>query len=339
MRMGRRIAMYFAWARTAETSAPLGELDNRFPALFEVRRLFWPAYETLAHSAGGQGIDGFLEAIFLQNFARFAEQVAALTGQPLRQIQRRTAGGETPLDAALMDEIDTLLIIGFDSQRTGQVAAEAEITAVRAFLVRPDAMLFVCPHHDIGDTEGLAPDAGRERQVAEFRHHGDIALPGQQRFGGFGLSLMAGLGAPIRNRFGLRPARADDGAPAPFNQVAEDRFGILTGVPHLNLHPHLPHYERVGAGADALEAPRPDGRLGSALGEIGDPGKDDVGQQRRWRTVGEQPLEAQSSLTTLDVDRDLLGADETLVPGQLVEPLAEGGRVHRGERHDVVFIR
>ena len=251
--MGRRIAMYFAWDRTAETTAPPGDLDNRFPALFEVRRLFWPAYESLAHTAGGQGIDGFLEAIFLQNFARFGEQAAALTGRPPRQIQRRWAEGEAPLDAALLDKIDTLIVISFDSQRTGQGATEAEISAVRAFLARPETMLFVCPHHDVGDTDGLSPDVARERQVSEFRHHGDIALPGQQRFGGFGLSLMAGLGAPIRNRFGLRPARADNGDPAPFDTVAEDRFGILTGVPYLNLHPHLPHYERIGAGADALE--------------------------------------------------------------------------------------
>jgi hypothetical protein len=251
--MGRRIAMYFAWDRSAETSAPLGDLDNRFPALFEVRRLFWPAYESLVHAAGGQGIDGFIEAIFLQNFARFGEQAAALTGRPPRQIQRRAPGGETPLDTTLLDQIDTLIVISFDSQRTGQTATEAEISAVRAFLARPDAMLFVCPHHDIGDTDGLAPDLARERQVAEFHHHGDIALPGQQRFGGFGLSLMAGLGAPIRNRFGLRPARAENGDPAPFDLVAEDRFGILAGAPHLNLHPHLPHYERIGAGVDALE--------------------------------------------------------------------------------------
>jgi hypothetical protein len=251
--MGRRIAMYFAWDRSAETSAPLGDLDNRFPALFEVRRLFWPAYESLAHAAGGQGIEGFIEAIFLQNFARFCEQAAALTGRPPRQIQRRAPDGETPLDAALLDTVDTLIVISFDSQRTGQAATDAEISAVRAFLARPDAMLFVCPHHDIGDTDGLAPDAALERQVAEFRHHGDIALPGQQRFGGFGLSLMAGLGAPIRNRFGLRPARAENGDPAPFDLVAEDRFRILAGAPHLNLHPHLPHYERIGAAVDALE--------------------------------------------------------------------------------------
>jgi hypothetical protein len=64
---------------------------------------------------------------------------------------------------------------------------------------------------------------------------------------------MAGLGAPIRNRFGLRPARTEAGEPVPFKQAAEDRFGILAGVPYLNLHPHLPHYERVGAGANALE--------------------------------------------------------------------------------------
>jgi hypothetical protein len=252
-RMSRRIAMYFAWDRDAETSAPLGELNNRFPSLFEVRRLFWPAYETLAGPADGQGIDGFLEAIFLRNFARFGEQVAVTTGRPPRLVQRRTSAGDTPLDAALLDQVDTLIVISFDTQHSGQAASETEIAAVRAFLARPEAMLFVCPHHDVGDTEGLAPDAALARQVAEFHHHGDIALPGQQRFGGFGLSLMAGLGAPIRNRFGLRPAQAENGDPAPFIEVAEDRFGLLAEVPYLNLHPHLPHYERLDAGADALE--------------------------------------------------------------------------------------
>jgi len=251
--MTRRIAMYFAWDRTAETTAPLGDLDNRFPALFEVRRQFWPAFEALSHSPAGQGIDGFLEAIFLHNFGRFGEQVVALTGGQLRQIQRRTATGETPLDAALLDAIDTLIIISFDSKRTGQAVSAAEVTAVRNFLARPDTMLFVCPHHDIGDTDGLAPDAALAQQSAEFHHHGDVALPGQQRVGGFGLSLMAGLAAPIRNRFGLRPARTEAGEPIPFRQAAEDRFGILAGVPHLNLHPHLPHYERIGAGVNGLE--------------------------------------------------------------------------------------
>jgi hypothetical protein len=251
--MGRRIAMYFAWDREAETDAPLGDLNNRFPALHEVRRQFWPAYESLAQAPGGQTIDGFLEAIFLQNFARFGDQVAAQTGRPLRQVQRRTAEGETPLDAALLASVDTLVVISFDAKRTGQAASAAEVAAVRAFLARPESMLFVCPHHDIGDAEGLDSAAALARQAAEFRHHGDVALPGQQRVGGFGLSLLAGLGAPIRNRFGLRPACDAHGEPAPFDHVADDRFGILAGVPHLNLHPHLPHFERLGAGAHPLE--------------------------------------------------------------------------------------
>jgi hypothetical protein len=249
----RRIAMYFAWDRPAETDAPLGALDNRFPALFEVRRLFWPNYEALSRFPSGQGIDGFLEAIFLQNFARFGAEVAALSGSPLLRIQRRTADGETPLDPALLDTVDTLIVISFDSQRTGQAASAAEIAAVRGFVARPGTMLFVCPHHDIGDVENLDAGAALARQVAEFHHHGDIALPGQQRFGGFGQSLMAGLGAPIRNRFGLHPAATEAGEPVPFKRAAEDRYAILTQVPHLNLHPHLPHYERIGAGADALE--------------------------------------------------------------------------------------
>jgi hypothetical protein len=251
--MGRRIAIYYAWDRAAETGAPLGDLNNRFPALHEVRRQFWPAYEALAQAPGGQGIDGFLDAVFVQNFAHFGDQVEAMTGQPLRQVQRRASDGETPLTAALLDEVDTLIVISFDAQRTGQAATPAEVDAVRGFLARRGTMLFVSPHHDIGDTEGLAAEAALARQAAEFHHHGDVALPGQQRTGGFGMSLMAGLGAPIRNRFGLRPARTEQGEPLPIDQVAEDRFGLLAGVVHLNLHPHLPHFERIGAGAEALE--------------------------------------------------------------------------------------
>lgn len=251
--MIRRIALYFSWDRVAETSAPIADFNNRFPALSEVRRQFWPAYEAFTHSPGGQDIDGFLEAIFLHNYRRFGELVKSLTGEQLRPVQRRTTAGETLLDATLLDAIDTLIVISFDSKRTGQTASEAEVAALRAFLARPNTMLFVCPHHDIGDIEEVEPEAAFARQVAEFHHHGDVALPGQQRVGGFGLSLMAGLGAPIRNRFGLRPARLESGEPVPIKRVTEDRFGILKGVENLNLHPHLPHYERIGTAANALE--------------------------------------------------------------------------------------
>ena len=64
---------------------------------------------------------------------------------------------------------------------------------------------------------------------------------------------MAGLGLPILNRFGLRPARQPDGSPEPFELAAVDRHGILSGVAALNTHPHLPHFERLGPSIERLE--------------------------------------------------------------------------------------
>jgi hypothetical protein len=251
--MRRRIGMYFAWDRAAETGAALGDLNNRFPALYELRRLFWPRYESLADAPGGQDIDGYLQAVFFRNYTRFAEQAAVLTGWPVDQLERRTATAETLLTATLLDAYDTLIIISFDSRHTGQVITPAETDAVRNFLARPETTLFVCPHHDIGDTDDLPGDTALEQQTAEYHHHGDIVLPGQQRTGGFALSLMAELGAPIRNRFGLRPAAVANGEPAPYQLGANDEQRLLTDVPYLNLHPHLPHFERLGTAETALE--------------------------------------------------------------------------------------
>ena len=45
---GRQVALYFAWSRPDEVAAPLSILEDRFPALFELRRLFWPRYEQFA---------------------------------------------------------------------------------------------------------------------------------------------------------------------------------------------------------------------------------------------------------------------------------------------------
>lgn len=47
-----------------------------------------------------------------------------------------------------------------------------------------------------------------------------------------------------------------------------------------------------------LEASRPYGHHGSVLGEVQDSSEDQVGQQRRWVLVREQPLEAQPGLAT-----------------------------------------
>ena len=40
----------------------------------------------------------------------------------------------------------------------------------------------------------------------EYAHHGDPLVPRQQRFGKYTRSLMKGLGVPVENRYGLRPA-------------------------------------------------------------------------------------------------------------------------------------
>ena len=40
----------------------------------------------------------------------------------------------------------------------------------------------------------------------EYAHHGDALVPRQQRFGGYTRALMQGLGIPVENRWGLRPA-------------------------------------------------------------------------------------------------------------------------------------
>ena len=192
-----------------------------------------------------------------QNFTGFGEFVAKATGQPLRNAQRRTVTGETPLDSALLEDVDTLIVISVDGQRTGQSASPAEVAAVRAFLARPDAMLFVCPHHDIGDTEGLDGAAAQARLVAEFHHHGDVAgaRPTTASAASACRSWLLDSGAPIRKPiWSLQPQpRTPSGDPTPFVCAATDRFGMLTDVPYLNLHAHLPHYERIGAAAVALE--------------------------------------------------------------------------------------
>jgi hypothetical protein len=45
-----------------------------------------------------------------------------------------------------------------------------------------------------------------------------------------------------------------DGSPAPLEVAADlDRFGLLKGVTTFNLHPHLPHFERLGDSSTKLD--------------------------------------------------------------------------------------
>jgi hypothetical protein len=252
---GRQILLYFAWSRPAETGAPLAVIDDRFPAIFELRRLFYPQFERLSdRDKADQGIAGFLDLIQKPNFQAFAEQTEGLTGRKVIQIERiNDAGTMTPLDVAL-DGVDSIVIISFDSLRTGQTATTAEVEAVRHFLDNPDHLVFVCPHHDIGEAEGMVEERRLEHQLAEYRHHGDHAIPPRQGFGGFARTLLAGLGVPVENRFGLRPAAAADGTPAPVEiDRALDGLGLLRDVDAFHLHPHLPQLERIGASIERMD--------------------------------------------------------------------------------------
>ncbi len=248
----RRVMLYYAWNRIGETGAPLSVIENRFPALFESRRMLWPRLEEFADPAlFDQGIAGFLDHILKPNYMGFIEQTSAQTGHRVVEIERVDASSKvTPIEASILDGIDTLIVISFDSLRTGQQASAAEVDAVRLFLDDPDHLVFVCPHHDIGDTKDLSGDERLKLEEVHFLHHEDRTIPPQQRFGGYARSLLAGLGISVENRFGLHPATTADGSPAPIEiDSALDRSNFLNGVSTFNLHPHLPHFERLGDAA------------------------------------------------------------------------------------------
>jgi hypothetical protein len=251
----RRVALYFAWSRPGEAGAPLTVIDDRFPALFELRRLFYPKFEEIAHEEGtDQGIRGFLDHVQKPNFAEFAAHAQRLTGHPTLEVERISDDGTLrQLDGPFMSDVDTIVVISFDSMRTEMLASEAEVQAARSFLSHPNHVIAICPHHDIGEAEGSTADIGA-LQLAEHLHHGDQAIPPRQGFGGFARSLLAGLGVPVENRFGLRPATDAAGAPAPIEaERALDRLGLLRNVQTFNLHPHLPHLERLGGALGKLD--------------------------------------------------------------------------------------
>jgi hypothetical protein len=249
---GRQFGLYFAWSRAAETGADLGNLDNRFPSLFEFRRILWPVFERLADPARfDQGVKGFMDDVILADFQFFRSRIEAETGNSVGVVQRVSMDVETPLNLAFSAGIDTMIIISLDHERTNQKASAAEIAAAREFLADSDHTLIVCPHHDIGNVAGVPQEQSIMSQEAEYRHHGDPTIPPQQRFSGFARSLLEGLGAPIENRHGLNPAKSGSGDPEPLEiDTGADRFKLLAGVTTFNLHPHLPHFE-TAAGSHA----------------------------------------------------------------------------------------
>ncbi|WP_261564503.1 hypothetical protein [Frankia gtarii] len=238
----RRVSIYVAWSYPAEAGRNPAELDNRFSTMTEVRRVAWPAYEEPRWSDPGQfqqGIAGSLELFFL-NWLPFQAFVEEITGFVVPVYQRvDQAGRRTVLDERVLGDTDTLFVFGLDHTLTGQHAEPAEVEALQWFLGREDARLVLGPHHDVGASDDLAV-----RDV-EYHHHRDPLVPRQQRFGGYVRSLMDGVGIPVENRYGLRPAVGDQDqtTSAPLAAVRDlDTRGWLDGVDHFNFHPHLPHY-------------------------------------------------------------------------------------------------
>lgn len=251
----RKVVVYYAWSRPGEVGAPLSVIENRFPALFESRRMLYPRFAEFSDPYRfDQGISGFLDHIMKKNFTAFVEQASAQAAQAVLEIERVDDDGrQVVLDTQILDGIDTLIVISFDSLRTVQAPTATELDAVQAFLAKPGNLLVVSPHHDIGHVDELLEPA-QQRQEADFLHHGDKTIPPQQGFGGFGRSLLAALGVPVENRFGLRPAAEPDGSPSPIEvETGLDRLGLLTGVATFNLHPHLPHFERLEDAAEKLD--------------------------------------------------------------------------------------
>jgi hypothetical protein len=130
------------------------------------------------------------------------------------------------------------MVFGLDHLLTEQEASSEEIEAVRHFLRREGTCLILGPHHDVGSSANL-----KERDM-EYAHHGDPLVPRQQRFSKYTRSLMAALGVPVENRWGLRPATVQGtNRLVPLNTVRDlDTREWLTGVPTFNFHMHLPHY-------------------------------------------------------------------------------------------------
>jgi hypothetical protein len=238
---GPRVSMYTSWSYPAEAGRELYELNNRYSAMWEVRRVAYPRYEGMAGNPQTymQGIDGTLE-LFHRDWEPFREMVSDLSGHPVPYFERiDLAGHSFTIDDRMLSDVDTLLLLSLDHQLTNQSPTPEEIDAIQKWLRREGTCLILCPHHEVGASEDPAV---REK---EYRHHGDRLVGRQQRFGGFGRALMNGLGIPVENRFGLNPGRtADNKEPAPLSVAKDlDGPGWLQGVTTFNLHPHLPHFE------------------------------------------------------------------------------------------------
>ncbi|OJH37106.1 hypothetical protein BON30_31320 [Cystobacter ferrugineus] len=226
-------------------------MDNRYSTMTEVRRVLWPDYESPRFADPlmfQQGIAGSLE-LFFWAWVRFQQVIQETTGHGVPVFQRvDQAGFRLPLDERVLADADTLLVFGLDHMVTEQEASPEELEAVRNFLEREGTCLIIGPHHDVGASPEM------QERAMEYAHHGDALVPRQQRFGRYTRSLMRGLGIPVENRHGLRPAvMAESRRIAPLTVMRElDTRGWLTGVTNFNFHQHLPHYAVTEGATQAI---------------------------------------------------------------------------------------
>jgi hypothetical protein len=198
----RRVSIYWTWSYPWEANRDVSQLDNRFSTMTEVRRVAWPGYEASEWDAMNflQGIAGTLE-LFHRSTLSFQKLAGEVTGHPVAVFQRiDQAGYQLPIDERILADTDTLMVFGLDHLVSEQSATPEEIAAIREWLKRDGTCLLLAPHHDVGFTSDL-----KQRQM-EYKHHGDELVPRQQRFGQYTRSLMKGLGVPVTNQYGFRPA-------------------------------------------------------------------------------------------------------------------------------------
>src|SRR4051812_8643632 len=201
----RRISIYWTWSYPWEAQRSPALMENRFSTITEVRNVLWPAYEKEEYDARNflQGIAGTLELFHVSalSFQRTAEQV---TSHPVAVFQRvDQAGFRQPIDQRILADCDTLMVFGLDHLTSDEHAGDAEVGAIKDWLKRDGTCLLLAPHHDVGFTDDY------DQRQMEYLHHGDPLVPRQQRFTTFTRDLMKELDVPVRNIWGLRPARRD----------------------------------------------------------------------------------------------------------------------------------
>ena len=165
--------------------------------------------------------------------------VGEVTGQPVVVYQRiDQAGQRLPIDERMLADTDTLMVFGLDHMITEQEAAPEEIEALKQFLTREGTCLL------IGSTSRCGRITGRETASNGVCPSWRSAGPSPAALRPVHAILMKGLGVPVENRFGLRPAVVKGtNQIAPLTAMRDlDTHGWLANVPTFNFHQHLPHY-------------------------------------------------------------------------------------------------